>query len=325
VTTVATTARWSSGMNWLHGHLFKPSYPLVAIEVRARSVGAVRVVRERGRLRLAAAACLELPEGVLRLSMVEPNVMDAAAFRSVLASALERAGGLASGRVALVLPDPVARVAVFPAGGGEGAGTDPEEMLRFRLRKSVPFEIREARVASLPLPVAGGEPSILAGAIFRPVLQGYEAACESLGLHAGLVELTGLALHEAITRGRPVADRLLVNWDEGYVSLVLSRAGVPILVRTLTGEPASRGEDVAREAANTILYYRERLGGAGLAGVALRSASWPPAQAVALFEESLGQAPEIVDPWAGVGVAAEQLDAAQALAGAIACVAARSA
>jgi hypothetical protein len=115
----------------------------------------------------------------------------------------------------------------------------------------------------------------MVGAIHRPVLEGYEAACRAVGLHPGLVEISGLALLTAAFAARPAADRLLVNWDEGYVSLILARGEWPILVRTLTSEAASSADDIAREVGNTVLYYRERLAGPGLADVLVRSAAFP--------------------------------------------------
>jgi Tfp pilus assembly PilM family ATPase len=311
---------------WLRQRFLTPEYPLTAVEVRTRSVGVVRLVRDKGRLQLGSAASLELPPGTLQLSMVEPNIVDPTTFKTVLSSALERAGVLNAGRIALVLPDPVARVSLLPAGEVQGRRpSDVEEIVRFRLRKSVPFEIREAQVAWMALPPGAGDPMVLAGAIFRPVLEGYEQACRALRLDPGLVELAGLALHESQARRQADGDRLLVNWDDGYLSLILSRNGVPVLVRTLTGESAARSEEVVREVGATVIYYRERLGGAGLAGAAVRSASLPPAEAIAILEEPLGIAPEVVDPWSAVGASSFGLEAGQALAGAMACVAGRAA
>lgn len=309
------------GAEWIRRALLEPDYPTTAIEVRARSVGVVRLARERGRLALASASCLELPAGTVKLSMTEPNIADPTAFRAALGSALERAGVLGAGRVGLVLPDPVARVALLPAAEARGRGKELEELLRFRLRKAVPFEIREAHVASVP----AGAGSVLVGAIFRPVLEGYEEACHVLGLHPGLVELSGLALLAAAAREHPDGDRLLVNWDDGYVSLVLLRDGAPLLMRTLVGESAATPDQVAREVSSTVIYYRERLGGAGLAGAALRSAGRPAGEAAALLMDPLGLEPEVLDPWRALGVPAERLESAQALAGAAACVLGRAA
>ena len=178
---------------------------------------------------------------------------------------------------------------------------------------------RDARVATVAGGARSGDP-LMVGAIYRPVLEGYEAACRALGLHPGLVELAGLALLNAAFAPRSLADRLLINWDDGYISLVLARGEWPILVRTLTSEAASSPDDIAREAANTVLYYRERLGGEGLAGAVVRSAALPPAEAVALLEKPLELVPEIVDPWAWLGGGAS-VPSSQAIAGAAASLA----
>jgi hypothetical protein len=225
--------------------------------------------------------------------------------------------------VALVLPDPVARVALVPAAEVRGSQSQADELIRFRLRKAVPFDVREARVATIPGGARSGD-HVMVGAIYQPVLEGYESACRALGLHPGLVELSGLALLTATFAGRPIADRLLVNWDEGYVSLVLARGEWPILVRTLTAEAASSPDDVAREAANTVLYYRDRLGGEGLAEAVVRSAALPPSEAVALLEKPLELVPEVVDPWAWLGGGAP-VASSQAIAGAAASLARRAA
>ncbi|HEX6739794.1 MAG TPA: hypothetical protein VF310_16055 [Vicinamibacteria bacterium] len=303
------------GWAWLQQRLTEPERPNAAIEVRARSVGLVRVTRHGRRVTLAAAAGLDLPEGTLRLSMTQPNVLDPAAFARTLRALLERAGALAVKRVGLVLPDPVARVALLPAGEVVGRGRKQvEEVVRFKLRKSVPFEIREAQVAvagGLPQP---GEPTLVA-AMAHPVLQGYEQAMMAIGLHPGRVELSGLSLLSAAFGGLPPGDRLLVNWDDGYVTLVVARGERPLLVRTLAGEAAAQPDEVAREVANTVLYYRERLGGAGLDQAVLRSAVLPPADAAVLLAEPIGRIPEPLDP--GKALAAPEMGPlAQVLAGA---------
>ena len=89
---------------------------------------------------------------------------------------------------------------------------------------------------------------LLAVAAMSSVIDAYEEVCRSLGLEPGLVELSGLALcRSAFGRGAP-GDRLLVNWDDGYATLVLVREGWPVLVRTLTGAMVSSPDEVAREA-----------------------------------------------------------------------------
>jgi Tfp pilus assembly PilM family ATPase len=299
----------------LRRRLLETEPTLVAVEVRPQSVGVVRLTQEGERRAITAAASLDLPAGALSLSMTQPNILDVAAFTRTLGAVLERAGALEGGGVALVLPDPVARVALVPAAEVAVRGrTEFDEMLRFRLKKVVPFDVREARVATLS---PRGDGPLLVAAIHRPVLEGYEKAFRDLGFEPGQVEITGLALAEQAAAAE--GDSALVNWDHGYVSLLILRDGWPILVRTLVGDFTASAESVVREAANTVLYYRERLAGAGLVSAALRSAFLPPDDAVALLREPLGVEPSVLDPWFGRNPG-EVGPQAQALAGAAAAL-----
>jgi hypothetical protein len=291
--------------------------PLLAVEVRKQAVAAVRLVRDGGRVRLAAAASLDLPQGVLEPSLTRPNVLDPAGFRRALESLLERVGALEAGRAALVLPDSVLRLALVPAGETKvRRRAEMEEFVRFRLHKALPFDVRESRI-SWAGPQAG---QLLVAAIFKPVLEGYEKALVEVGLEPGLVEPAGLALLAA--EGASEGDRLLVNWDEGYVSLIVARTGWPLVVRTLSGGLGA--EAVAREVGNTVLYYHEKLGGKGLEGAVVRSAHLPAEEAALLLRDPIGLLPQVVDPGARLGLDVESATA-QAVAGAVSCLVGRAA
>jgi hypothetical protein len=299
-------ARWTARV------LIEPPLPLVAVEVRPRALGAVRLAHEGGRLSLGAAATVDLPPGAVEVSLARPNVADPPAFREALRGVLERVGGLSGGDVSLVLPDPVVRLALVPAEGVRGGGREAEETIRFRLHKALPFDVRSARLAWAP---TRGEQLLVAVAL-DDVVRGYEEVLESLGFRPGLVEAASLAL--LVAAGEPPAggDRMLVNWDEGYVSFVLTRAGQPLLVRTLPGD--AKPDAVARHANSTRQFHQDRLGGATLADVLVRSAAVPGEEALALLGRALGAAPRLVQPWAALGVA-EEGSSAQAVAGAAAC------
>jgi len=310
----------------LRAALLEPETPLAAFEIRSSSVGVVRLGREGRGLTLRAAASLELPEGCLALSVSEPNVKSPQAFQDTLASLAERVGLGEGERVGLVLPDPVARVALVPRSELRALRRgDLDELIRFRLRRLVPFDIKESQVAHVELPPGPGrETQSLVGAIALAVLEPYEAPLRALGFEPGLVELSGLTLlrSSGLEAG---GDELLVNWDHGYVSLFLTRDGQPLLLRTLTGEPASRPADVAREIASTVLYHRERLDGTPLTGARVRSGVLPLASATLLVAEAAGVEATAVAAWGVPGW--DDADAAlrQALAGAAACVLGRAA
>jgi type IV pilus assembly protein PilM len=269
-----------------------PDPPLVAVEVRPRSIGVVRAVPEKGALAVAAASSLELAAGALRPALVGDNVADPTAFRATLRSACERAGVAVGARVALVLPDAVGRILALPAAELAGRGADAAELLRFRLRKTVPFDVRESRVA-----LRREADQVLAVAASCAVLDPYEAACRDCGLEPGRVELAGVVLLDAVVASRPPGDRLVVNWDHGYASLLLARNGAPILARTVTGPGAESAAALEGELASTVRYYREKLGGQGLAGVSLRSAAFDVAEACRGLGPALGVGIEAVEAW----------------------------
>ena len=301
---------------WLRRQFVQPEPVFAAVEVRSDSLGVLRLSREGGALTVAAATSVKLPEGCLKLSMTEPNLEAPEVFRERLRSALERAG-VGPGRAALVLPDPLVRLTLLPPGEALPRGrAQRDELLRFKLRKSVPFEIREAHVACLQ--DRAGVGGTVVGAIFTPVLQGYEEVCRSLGLEPGLVQVSALALLSAAPEADD-RDWLLVNWERGYVTLALVRRGWPMLVRTLTGASTLDPGEVSREVATTLLYHRERLGGTALGRVLLRSGAHPAAEVMGSLAETLGFPPTLYDAW-GQLQHGELGPAGQALAGAAACL-----
>jgi hypothetical protein len=292
--------------------LLEPERPTAVLEVRPTSLGIASLLGSRRRMLLGSAASLDLPPGTIQLSLTQPNVADRESFSRVLATLLERTGLKGRRRVGLVLPDPVARVSLVHSSELSVPGTSLEDLIRFRLKKTVPFEVRDARIAHL----AGGEgQGRLVVAIAEAVLRGYEDVLSAQGLEAGLVELSGLALAEAALAAD--GDRLLINWEPGYLSLFLLRSGWPILVRTLTG-PSSEASGIAQEVGQTVVYYRERLGGEGLLGASIRCPADLLSEAVDRLEAPLGIRPQPIEPWAFVGGGPREVAAHSGLAGALA-------
>jgi len=304
---------------WASRALVEPPFPLVAVEVRPRALAAVRLSREGGGLALGAAAAVELPPGALEVSLTKPNVTGPDAFQGALRSVLERVGALAGGPVSLVLPDPAVRATLVPAAGLRGRRAEMEELVRFRLHKALPADL-DARTARLAWQVVGDQAVV---AVAREeVVREYEDALGALGHHAGLVEPASLALASLDPGGAEGGDRLLVNWDHGYVSFFLWRGAQPLLLRTLPREDSP--EAVRRQAAQTLRFHREQLGGGAFEDVAVRSGALPWDEARGVLAEGLGVEPRPLRPWAALGIA-EEGAAAQAVAGAAACALRRAA
>lgn len=288
------SARGGRVLDRLRRLVTEPDGPLAAVEVRPRSAALVRLRRTRSGPRLEAAVSLDLPEPALEVALSGVRVRDRPALDRALDGLLAKGGAPAGGRVALVLPDPVARVRLLPPEEVKGrTSAETADLVRFRLRAGVPFDVREARLAcALPGPGQGQVVAVLAP---PDVVDACEAACEAVGLHPGLVELASFALLAGLGEASLAGDRLLVNWEEDYVTFLLARDGWPLVVRTLTREAVPGPDDVNRECASTLLYYRERLGGSGLAGAVVRSTALRAAEAARLLSETLQGVPTHVE------------------------------
>jgi hypothetical protein len=304
----------------------RPDCPLSVVEVRSSSLAYARFTRHRGSLSLLSATALDLPEGALRPSLVDQNLVDRELVGRTLEKLLERLGPPKKGRLALVLPDPVARLRILSAEEipARGRRREREELVRFRLRKGLPFDVREASItfgASGP----GRAAPLLVAVMSSRVLAEYESLFESLGLHAGIVDLSGMALLGAVSAEAAGGDWLLVNWEESYVSFLLTRGGQVWLARTLDGPGAASARHVAAELASTVLYYRNRLGGQGLERAVVRCSGDPAAERLALLEEPLGRVAEPLDLGNVLPARLGEVELQRTLSGGAACLLGRAA
>ncbi len=136
-----------------------------------------------------------LEEKALAVSPSQPNFVRF----DLLESALPKLGNGHSpqrrAKAALVIPDYAARLSVLDF---EELPNDLDQLLaliRFRLRKSVPFAIDEAQVSCS---IQWSDPQhkkleVLAAAIARPVLEEYETLLRGRGFQAGLVVPSSIA------------------------------------------------------------------------------------------------------------------------------------
>jgi type IV pilus assembly protein PilM len=211
--------------------------------------------------------------------MHEPNILDVDGFRAALEGVLLRAGVAGAKRIALTLPDHVARVAVTELPEVPRSRAELVELLKFRMKKSLPFEADQARVAFEPLKGR----SFLTGVMHEAVVSQYENVLTGLGFHVGLVlpasvSLLGLLRPVAKRELAPGSDFFFVNVENEYFSVSLVRdREVPVLTRTLglrvsEGVAAPYGEeDLLQEIIPTAIYYREKLAGGSLERVYYRS------------------------------------------------------
>lgn len=259
--------------------LVDPEPPGLGIDIRVDELSLVRLSERRKAPEIDLCVTSPLAPGLLDFSLVEPNIVDEEGFRQALESLFLRSGAAGRKRVALTLPDHVARIAVSEIPEAPRSTTEFSELIKFRMKKSLPFPTEQARVAFERL---GPSHSFLTGVMHESVASQYEELFASLGLQVGLILPASVSLLKLLTplaekELAPGADYFFVNAERDYfsVSLVRNRS-VPTLVRTLGRRAGDNPtpyteEDLLQEMIATAIYYQEKLEGRTLERVFYRS------------------------------------------------------
>jgi type IV pilus assembly protein PilM len=168
-------------------------HPHLAIEFASDRVAAARWSRTGS---LDAFSVEVLPAGAIVPSAVETNVVNTAAVRAAVSKACDRVRAKEED-VALILPDPVIRVFVQHFEEFPRSVEEAEPILRWKLKKSLPFEADETVISFMrQAPRENGVDVLTALARLR-VIREYEALAESAELRPGVVlssSLTAIAL-----------------------------------------------------------------------------------------------------------------------------------
>ncbi len=301
-------------MRWL----LEPEPPGLGLDLRATELSLARLAAKRGKAELDLGVTSPLPPGCLQFKMLEPNIRDGDTLAQVIESVLLRSGAAGSKRIALTLPDYLARVSVVELAEAPRSSAETVDVLKFRLKKSLPFHVDQARLAYEPLAAA----TYLTGVMHEAVVSQYEDFFTDLGFHIGLVVPASVSLLRILSplaeqNLSPGADYFFVNVEREYftVSLVRER-GVPVLIRTL-GLRASDGppvayseEDLLQDVIPTAIYYREKLQGTSLERVYYRSLRPDLTHLREILEEQFEAPSEPLNLMSAVGIASDlQMDA----------------
>ncbi|MDQ3212757.1 MAG: pilus assembly protein PilM [Acidobacteriota bacterium] len=248
--------------------------PSAALEIDARRVTAVVLGRQGGAHIVSSHATEPLPAGAVEPSLNAINVHDPDALASAIRSVLERVTPRPR-RVALVLPDTVAKFSLLRFEKTPAKVQDLDQLIRWQVRKAAPFRIEDAQLAWIPgVMLPGGGREYLVSVVRRDVIESYETACVAAGAQPGIVDLASvnlvnavLALHAGESAG---SDWLLVHVAADYGTVAVVRGRDVIFFRT---RPADRQDDLADLVHQTSMYHEDRLGGGGFARVVLAGAS----------------------------------------------------
>ncbi len=194
-------------------------HPPLAIEISASRIAGVRFTRTGG---LDGFAVEELPAGAIAPSAVETNIANPGAVQKVMESVVSRLQGQDLDAT-LLLPDPVIRVFVQHFDQFPRSPEDAIPMLRWKLKKSVPFEAEETLISYMRQPPRENGVDVVTGLARLRIVREYEALAETFGLRPGVVMSSSLAAVELLGERRST---LLARISGSSLTTAIVRDGV---------------------------------------------------------------------------------------------------
>ncbi|MGA7646543.1 MAG: hypothetical protein WBW01_08530 [Terriglobales bacterium] len=282
--------------------------PTLACEIAADRVLAGRA-SDAGRM-VEMASARELAPGTVVPDLMEANLRDAGAIRQAIEGALASVGGRSRDVIA-ILPDTAVRVVLLDFETLPAKKDEAEAVVRFRLKKSLPFDPAEARISYHAHPAKKGVQAV-AAVVLNKVLEEYESAFRDAGYIPGVVLPSMLAAIGAADAERPT---LVVKVDARTISIAILDQEQLLLARTLENVRGvtSTGEQLAEEVYPSVVFFQdtynlniERVYVAGLpdaggAGPALKSQSGAAVEELVTASQ-IGSTAGTVPRWRMAGV-----------------------
>lgn len=232
--------------------------------------------RDRHGFRLRVFRERPLPRDPFQHGPLGGPLRDPMGFRTLVGELVKAIPGGGVREASLVLPDAWLRITFTESGDLPSSADALDEVLRWKLRRLVPFRVDDLRIGATEVsPVPGQEEPrrLLLGFAVEQLLAQVEEAFTAAGVRIGQVSNTSLSLLAAVEPSAPrTFSALVLVGDEGY-TLIFSRAGEPVLHRYkgFTGNlpETSRASFVGRDLRLTRNFLDEHFPGAAIASVLL--------------------------------------------------------
>lgn len=240
---------------WLHAM----PHPLLVVEIAPTHVAAARWTKVKGTLETHGVE--PVPPGAIVASPVDVNIVNPDAVRSALRRVFGRVPAHGPG-LALLIPDPVVRVFILPFETLPRRVDDALPLLRWRLKKSVPFDVDETVVSWMRQTGREGNLEVVAAVARQRIVREYEEIIESMDTNATLILSSTIATLPLLEeRGAT----LLVRMSGRTLTTVIVR-GPNLSVYRSTETPSESGlldaQAMLDEIFPAIAYYQDTWGGA---------------------------------------------------------------
>jgi type IV pilus assembly protein PilM len=232
-----------------------PARPKIACEIAAGQVLAGRVDESGARVEYYTSR--SLPPGVVAPGLAPVNVLAADVLRDALAAALSAAGGRSRDVIA-VLPDAAVRVVLLDFETLPERATEAAAIVRFRLKKSVPFDVEHAAL-SYQARRSNGAVKVVAAVANAAVIAEYESAFRQAGYNPGVVVPSTLAALGLVEAATPT---MVVKVEPASITVAIAHRDELVLFRTLekSAGPGISGAELAEDVYPSAVFFQDTYG-----------------------------------------------------------------
>jgi type IV pilus assembly protein PilM len=256
------------------------------------------------------ASARELAPGTVVPDLMEANLRDGAAVRQAIESALGSLGSRSRDVIA-ILPDTAVRVVLLDFETLPPKRDEAEAVVRFRLKKSLPFDPADAHVSYHAQTTRKGVQAV-AAVVLKTVLEEYESAFRDAGYNPGVLMPSMLSAIGAADAEKPT---LVVKVDARTISIAILDQEQLLLSRTLENVRGVTitGDQLSEEIYPSVVFFQDTynlniervyiagLPEAGIAATALKSISGAVVEEL-VTNSQIGSTTGTVPRWRMAGV-----------------------
>jgi type IV pilus assembly protein PilM len=221
--------------------------PDMAFEISEAGIAAARIGSH------AELAFQPLKPGTLAISPLRENVLDTDEFSKAVRALTAGQAARKRRDAALILPDYSTRISVLDF---DSLPSDPKEqatLIRFRLKRSVPFDVESAALSYYAQPAANKRIDVVAVMAPLEIVSRYEAPLRAAGMHPGLVTTSALA---ALELAPDAAITVLAKITGRVLTVAVRNRSALKLVRCLE-LPSAEFDDIAAVLIPTFVYIED--------------------------------------------------------------------
>ncbi|HVN79796.1 MAG TPA: hypothetical protein VMW38_12415 [Terriglobia bacterium] len=292
---------------------FQPGLPPVSCEISQRFVSLVRLNAKDPTI-VERSVVTPIPEGLVTPSLSQPNIGSISDLSVLLKSSLARAE-IRTNKISVAVPDSSVKVAIHSFDKLPGNENERQQLLKWRLKKTTPFNVEDSQLAYYQQPGVNGKISVVTVVIYREVLAQYETLFRGSGMHAGFITPASMAAFELLARSEPLALKgsiLFLHWNGLSLSAMIVRESSVVFFRHLDyfeGEARNGAglermdaaererESIYEEIHPCLMYYQDKLGDVGVDKIYVLAAEELGRTSLEFLSEKTGSPVVNMDPF----------------------------